>query len=221
MMCSMGLCLSASAHAGMFDRFLERMVSYRALLCVILLTHIVLYLVLKFCDNNVIRSYKKCIVKVSKRFCKNHLIATISAWILSTIAFGIYLVLVAEQIFFFGGFIILLFWSLYILWVLVKKWRNKYLTGFRAIYKQLNVVIFQIIGTIFYMVICNFEFFKSMFSYTDAEYQLSNFYLYPEISPIFEIMFSISIVGALFILPFCVNWLIVLSVNMWKFIRSK
>lgn len=57
------------AHAGMFDRFLEQMVSYRAILVTILTVHILLCIGVKLLKNKLSR-YKRALLKAVKHIRK-------------------------------------------------------------------------------------------------------------------------------------------------------
>ena len=162
------------AHAAMFDRFLEQMVSYRAILVTILTVHILLCIGVKLLKNKLSR-YKRALLKAVK-YIRQKKTYTITY----SCVYGVYVCLLASQIFLLGGLVILIFLATFALFCLRKKWREKLIFGKRAIYCYLQSSIFMSIGISLYLILCNCEWFRSLLSYTDAEYQLVNFYLYPK-----------------------------------------
>ena len=96
------------AHAGMFDRFLEQMVSYRAILVTILATHILLCIGIRLLNNKHSR-FKRVLLKAVRHIRKKKTYTIIYSWILCSFVYGVYVCLLASQIFLWGGFVILIF----------------------------------------------------------------------------------------------------------------
>lgn len=202
-------CLVASAHAGMFDSFLENMVSCRAMLIVIAIVHTALWLIIKLkatSNNKVVANYKAIFRNIIKWLYKNVYIRIPVAWIFSSMALGIYLDLLAEQIFFYGLLLILIVWILYTVIVIRKKWRRRFLTGYRAIYYYGQAIILQLIGIITYYVICDFPWFKDVFSYADDQgFEDLVYMIEPKPLDILYLTKVVFVVGILFGISFFLN----------------
>lgn len=208
------------AHAGMFDRFLEQMVSFRAIIITIFVTHILLCIGVKLLKNKLLR-YKRALLKGTRFVRKKRIYTVICSWILCSYVYGVYVCLSASQIFLWGGLVILIFLPTFATFFLRKKWRNKLIFGKRAIYYYLQSSIFMSIGMSLYLMLCNCEWFKSMFSYTDAEYQLANFYLYPKGEAVLFLAENILIFAVMLIIPFLVYSILSICKIAYNKMRNK
>ena len=197
-------CTNAFAHAALFDNYLQMMVNFVALLCVITIAHLSLFLITKVCKNtSVILKYKAWLNGIVEKISCNKLTTLISAWILSSMTIGIYLSLIAGLIFLLGGILIQLVWILYTIWVLEEEKRYKYFMGPKALCAYLNCFIMQIVGMITYMIICNFDFFKQKFHVIDSESELLGMEgFYPSYTAPFEMLFLLVVIAFLFATPY-------------------
>ena len=114
------------------------------------------------------------------------------------------LTLLVGQIFFWGGLVIEIFLPTFAIFFLRKKWRERHLFGRRAIYCYLQSSIFMSIGISVYLILCNCEWFRSCLSYTDLEYQLADFYLYPEAEYIIQLADDTFAFAIILIIPYLV-----------------
>ena len=208
------------AHAGMFDRFLEQMVSYRAILVTILATHILLCIGVRLLNNKHSR-FKRVLLKAIRHIRKKKTYTIICSWILCSFVYGVYVCLLASQIFLWGGFVILIFLPTFTIFFLRKKWREKFIFGKRAIYCYLQSSIFMSFGMSLYLILCNCEWFRSLLSYTDAEYQLANFYLYPKAESIILLADQTFELALIMILPYLVFSFIKLCKAAYKRLQIK
>lgn len=127
------LTLPLFAHAGWYDRFLEQMVSYHSILITLLTTHILLCVCVKLLRNKLLR-YKRVLLKTVKHIRQKKIYTFIYSWILCSFVYGVYVCLLAGQVFLWGGFVILIFLLIFSVSFLCKKWREKLIFGKRAIY---------------------------------------------------------------------------------------
>lgn len=208
------------AHAGMFDRFLEQMVSYRAILVTILTVHILLCIGVKLLKNKLSR-YKRALLKAVKHIRKKKTYTITYSWILCSFVYGVYVCLLASQIFLFGGLVILIFLPTFAVFFLRKKWREKLIFGKRAIYCYLQSSIFMSFGISLYLILCNCEWFRSLLSYTDAEYQLANFYLYPKAEAIILLAAHTFELAIILIIPYLVFLFFKICKNAYNKLQSQ
>ena len=180
------------AHAGIFDRFLKQMVSYQAILVTILTVHILLCIGVKLLNNKLSR-YKRGLLKAVEHIRQKRIYTITCSWILCSFVYGVYVCLLAGQIFFCGVLVILIFLPTFAIFFLRKKWRERHLFGRRAIYCYLQSSI-----------LCNCEWFRSFLSYTDLEYQVADFYLYPEAEYIIQLADDTFAFAIILIIPYLV-----------------
>ena len=204
----LSFCISfiASAHAGMYDRFIEHAVTYTALFEMVLAVSIVLLVPIIVLKLTPIKRYERGMMHIIESICRNDLYQSILGWFVSSISIGLYLILVVEQIFMVGIFVFLFVWLTYIICSCIRKWRNALMLGIKAIYFHVNIIISQVIGIIAYECTINMEFFKNLFKYTDEEYQMANYYVYPRHADLLEIGSSLLWVMGLFAIPFIFIW---------------
>ena len=191
------------AHAGIFDRFLKQMVSYQAILVTILTVHILLCIGFKLLNNKLSR-YKRGLLKAVEQIRQKRIYTITCSWILCSFVYGVYVCLLAGQIFFWGGLVIEIFLPTFAIFFLRKKWRERHLFGRRAIYCYLQSSIFMSIGISVYLILCNCEWFRSCLSYTDLEYQVADFYLYPEAEYIIQLADDTFAFAIILIIPYLV-----------------
>lgn len=195
--------LPVFAHAGMYDRFLDIMVSYRAMLAVVLFTHLSCFLCAKYVKCAFIYKLKVKIMRLIKKLQRNEITMYSLSWLLCSFVYGVYLILISGQIFFWAlGIPLIIFFFVIFLWTFRKKWREKYLWGARVLFCYTQSSVFIVIGLLFYSILSQLSFFKRIFSYTDEEYQLANFYIYPCIEGIFSLCENIIICSFIFIIPY-------------------
>lgn len=103
-----------------------------------------------------------------------------------------------------GWFKIEIFLPTFAIFFLRKKWRERHLFGRRAIYCYLQSSIFMAIGISVYLILCNCEWFRSCLSYTDLEYQVADFYLYPEAEYIIQLADDTFAFAIILIIPYLV-----------------
>lgn len=60
------------------------------------------------------------------------------------------------------------------------------------------------IGMVLYLILCGCEWFRSMLSYTDAEYQLMELYLHPEVKFIILLAANTIEFAFMLIVPFLI-----------------
>ena len=195
--------LPSYAHAGMYDRFLDIMVSFRAMFFVVLFTHISCILCVKYFKAAFFSKLQIRIIRLINYIQRNKITMYFSSWLFSSFVYGIYLILISGQIFFWGfGIPFILFFILIIIWTIRKKWREKYLFGTKALFCYIQSSVFILVGIILYSVLSQLDLFKRLFSYTDEEYQLANFYLYPEWDSIFLLASNLIECYLFFIIPY-------------------
>lgn len=191
------------AHAGMYDRFLDIMVSYRAMFAVVLFTHFSCFVCVKYIKPTFVINLQARIITLIKYIRRSEIVKYISSWIFCSFVYGVYLVLISGQIFFWGlGILFLIFLIVMFLWTFRKKWREKFLWGPRVLFCYVQTSVFIVIGLFSYSILTQFSFFRSIFSYTDKEYQLQNFYLYPDFDAIFSLCENMFYCSILFIIPY-------------------
>lgn len=195
--------LPVFAHAGMYDRFLDIMVSFRAMFFVVLFTHLICILCVKYFKAAFFSKLRLRVMRLINYIQRNRITTYLSSWLFSSFVYGIYLILISGQIFFWGlGIPFILFFILIIVWSIRKKWREKYLFGTKALFCYIQSSVFILGGIIVYLVLTQFDLFKRLFSYTDEEYQLANFYLYPEWDSIYLLASNLIECYLLFIIPY-------------------
>lgn len=77
-----------------------------------------------------------------------------------------------------GRIIFLLFWLFYFV-VVLGYTRKLFLTGIRPLYVFLVASVGEVVGEIAYCCIYKMEWFRSITYYTDEEYAMSDFKVYP------------------------------------------
>lgn len=171
----------ASAHSGMYDRYLGSSVSIGTLCCVVAITHLLCFIIIRRVRSSKLLRLKKCIVAVSTAISTKEWVACIAGWLLFTITWGTYLGC------FLNIFDLLAFIPFWVIWVILSvnifnsKKRSRLFTSRKAIAKMIFTSIYQVIGIIVYSLICESPVLHSFVYYTDAEYDSYGLILYPGI----------------------------------------
>lgn len=169
------------AHAGAYDRYLDHMASTRAMLITVFATHIVLLLCVKVFAKW-LRRYKKYLCKIIRAVKRNQITTMFSSWLLCTIVYGIYVSLLSDQLFLFGGFLTLIFVLIFSIFVWGKKLQKKFLFGFRPLYYYLQSSIFIVVGLALYYVLCQYDWYRERFAISDYVCDTLSVKLYAQIN---------------------------------------
>ena len=167
------------AHAGMFDRYLERVVSSEAILVTVSVTHIVLLLLVKILGNR-LKYYKLGLRKITWFVSQRKATALFASWLLCSFVYGIYLSLLSDQIFLFGGFIGLIFLLVFSILLWINKTNKRFILGFRPLYYYLQSTIFILVGLILYYVLCQYDWYRECFVLVDEVCDNLSRNLYPK-----------------------------------------
>lgn len=197
-LCSL-MCL---AHAGMYDRYLEKMVSIDAVILTIVVAQIVCFLLIRSKWFKAINHVRMRLLLFAKKLHRNGWLRLLTAWGLSSFSLSPYIVIVCDWLWIWGILLFLIFWLCYSSFVLYGKTRRATLTGIKPLYLLLVASIGVIIGGIAYCVIYEMEWFRSITYYTDGEYALSNFKLYPTIDGIWDLWNEMKLVFFCFAIPY-------------------
>lgn len=200
------------AHAGMYDRYLERLVSIDAVVLTIVFMQAICFLALRFCKLNLIIRIKVRLLQLSKKICRNRWRNLLSAWVLSTFVLSTYLTIMVEWLIFLGLLLYLIFWICYCFIVFRKRIREKWMTGLRPIYYYIVASIGQIIGLITYSIVYSMDWFRSITYYTDEEYALNGYKLFPEISGLEYLVTDAAVLA----LPLAVSILLLMAFQYMK-----
>lgn len=198
----------AVAHAGMYDRYLEMKVSVEALVLVIGITQVILYLFLRFSKSRVVCRYKECIIHITRRLHKKIWLRWCLAWGLSSFVCTPYLYGGSIELFFFAFIPLLIFLLYYCSWVWNGEKRNKHLTGVRGLSILLSVAGQQVLGYLFYALICETSTFHQLMYYTDEEYSMSDFKLYPGIDGFYYMAEGFACIAFITIIPYILLFLV-------------
>jgi len=201
-------CCMAVAHAGMFDRYLEMKISVEALVLVIGITQVILYLFLKFSKLRIARWYKGYTLHIAKMLHKRIWLRWCLAWILSSFVCTPYLYGVSIELFFFAFIPLLIFLLYYCSWVWNGEKRKKHLTGVRGLSIFLSVAAQQVLGYLFYALICETSTFHQLVYYTDEEYSMLDFKLYPGIDGFYYMAEGFACIAFITIIPYILLFLI-------------
>ena len=210
-LCSL-MCL---AHAGMYDRFLEKMVSVDAVVLTIVVAQIVCFLLIRSKWFKAINRVRMRLLLFAKKLHRNGWLRLLAAWGLSSFALSPYIVIVCDWLWIWGILLFLIFWLFYSFFVFRGKTRRATLTGIKPIYLLLVASIGVIIGGIAYCAIYEMEWFRSITYYTDEEYALSNFKLYPTIDGIWDLWNEMKLVFFCFAIPY----VLLMVIRVFKKIR--
>lgn len=167
----------ATAHAGIMDRWIEQMVDCSAFAAIVGVTQIVLaVLSFGFLKGTVLH---KNLIKHSRRIAINRkwwlylLVICMTSFVVAP-----YMGYLLKRWLFFFIVPLLIVSFINLILVLIPKTRKFYLRG-RSIYIMVLLSLHQIIGWVVYLVVYRIDFVKNLFAYTDDEYQIFNYYVYP------------------------------------------
>ena len=86
--------LPSYAHAGMYDRFLDMMVSFRAMFFVVLFTHLSCILCVKYLKVTFFSKLRLRVMRLVNYIQRNKITMYFSSWLFSSFVYGIYLILI-------------------------------------------------------------------------------------------------------------------------------
>lgn len=205
------------AHAGMFDEYLEKMVSLDAVVLTIAVVQIVCFLLVRSNWFKAIKRVRMRLLLFAKKLHSDGRLRFLAAWGLSSFALSPYIVIACDWLWILGILLFLVFWFFYSSFVLRGKTRRAILTGIKPLYLLLVASIGEIIGGIVYCAIYEMEWFRSITYYTDEEYALNDCKLYPTIDGIRELWNEIKIVFFFFAIPY----VILIAIRVFKKIRFR
>lgn len=205
------MAVPAYAHAGGYDQFLEQMVSYRALLITVLFVHVTLWACVKLLHNR-LPGYKRILRKVVRLIKRKKAFVIPVSWILSSFVLGIYLMLLCNRLFVIVSLILSLIYifafpSLF----LRKNWRRRFIIGVRPLYCYIQSAIFISVGLILYYILWEYEWFRSMLSYTTEEYMLTEFYLFPKREVVYSVIKQLVLPLLINAIPYVIYSIVSLS----------
>ena len=203
--------VAAFAHAGMFDRYLEKLVNIGSVVLTVIFMQVLCFLILRFCRCKLIASLRARLLLISKRLCRNWWLNILSAWMLSTFVLSTYLTIMVEWLIFLGLLLYLIFWICYCFIVFRKRIREKWMTGLRPIYYYIVASIGQFIGLITYSIVYSTDWFRSITYYTDEEYASNGYRLFPEISGLEYLVIDAAVLA----LPLAVPVLIIIAIRLF------
>ena len=209
--------IGVHAHAGMFDEYLEKMVSLDAVVLTIAVAQIVCFLLVRSNWFKAIKSVRMRLLLFAKKLHCNGWSRFLAAWGLSSFALSPYIVIACAWLWILGILLFLVFWLFYLFLVLYGKTRRAILTGIKPLYLLLVASIGEIIGGIVYCAIYEMEWFRSITYYTDEEYALNDCKLYPTIDGIWDLWNEIKIVFFFFAIPY----VILIAIRVFKKIRFR
>lgn len=167
------------AHAGMADRFIDRMVSIDAIILTIVVTQIISFLLLGRNWYEPAKRLRLRLLLLVKKLCSKWWQNLLAAWALSSFVISPYIVIACDWLWLWGVLLFLLFWLFYFVVVLLGYTRKLFLTGIRPLYVLLVASVGEVVGEIAYCCIYKMEWFRSITYYTDEEYAMSDFKVYP------------------------------------------
>ena len=198
----------AVAHSGMMDRYLEMKVSVEALVLVIGITQAILYLFLRFSKSRIACWYKGYAIHIAKILHRRTWLRWCLAWILSSFVCTPYLYGLSIEFFFFAFIPLLIFLFYYCSWVWNDEKRKKHLTGVRGLSVFLSVVGQQVLGYLFYALICETPTFHQLVYYTDDEYSMFDIKLFPGIDGFYYMAEGFACIAFITIIPYILLFLI-------------
>ena len=195
-------CTMANAHAGMYDRYLDMKISIDALVMVIV--QVFIYLFLRYSKSKVSCWYKGLIIRIAKKVYKKSYLKWFASWALSSLVFTPYVIGLSMEFFFFAFIPLAVFLIYYSYWVLNTKKRKKHLTGIKGLSLLLSVSFQQALGYLIYVLICETSTFHRFVYYTDEEYEMFDFKIYPGIEGFYYIIEGFVVISIITAMPFIV-----------------
>ena len=192
--------VAASAHAGMMDRWIRNAVNMSAVHVTIGTVQIVLcivfFLIWKGCPlNSLLR-------RISNAIADRRILAILVFWGLSAFCLAPYLGHVDTSFLLLGTSACLI--SLILMACSLFQGFREQSTNPRCLFVLMSLALQQIIGYAVYFTCCSMDFFKEHFSYTDDEYLISNYYIYPDYNGIeYSLGYGVMLL-VLFLIPMAV-----------------
>ena len=194
----------ANAHAGIADRYLRMKISVDALMLVFAVTQVSTYLFLRYSKSKVNCWYKKLIIRIAKRIYRKSYLKWCASWALSSLVFTPYVMGLCTEFFLLAFIPLVVFLIYYSCWVLNMEKREKHLTGIRGLTLLLSVSFQQALGYLVYALICETSTFHRFVYYTDEEYEMFDFKLYPGIEGFYYIAEGFAVISIITAMPFIV-----------------
>lgn len=107
-------------------------------------------------------------------------------------------------VFLFAFIPLAVFLIYYSYWVLNTEKRKKHLTGIKGLSLLLSVSFQQALGYLIYALICETSTFHRFVYYTDEEYEMFDFKLYPGIEGFYYIAEGFAVISIITAMPFIV-----------------
>ena len=133
------------ALAGFFERYREMMDVLYVVLKTIFVSQLVVFLLIRFNWLNTSKKIRMKLLLFAKRLCKNWYINLLAAWALSSFVLMSYIYVFSMGLFIYAIVPFFLFWVLYLVVVIRKKMRVRWLSGLKALYFYLIASIGQIV----------------------------------------------------------------------------
>lgn len=197
-------CTMANAHSGMSDRYLDMKICVDALVMVIAVIQVSIYLFLRYSKSKVICRYKRFIIRIAKKVYKKSYLKWFASWALSSLVFTPYVIGLSMEFFFFAFIPLAVFLIYYSYLVLNTEKRKKHLTGIKGLSLLLSVSFQQALGYLIYALICETSTFHRFVYYTDEEYEMFDFKLYPGIEGFYYIAEGFAVISIITAMPFIV-----------------
>lgn len=186
------------AHSGSTDRWLQARTSLLA--CTSTVIPVMLLMGLFLLSVTRKNSMNCRVYWLSAALAKNEIIATIVFWILLSFFLTP-----------FYSFLSALSYDVILILIMMATWVLCFLKRVRRVCANasmnhflLNMAVSQAIGYCVYGVVVQHDSFRQLFKYTDEEYRMFNFYLYPETGGITTCLNNISDVLLVFAFPMIV-----------------
>jgi hypothetical protein len=208
------------AHAGMADRFIERIVSIDAIILTIVVTQIISFLLLGRNWYEPAKHLRLRLLLFVKKLCSKWWLNLLTAWALSSFVISPYVVIACDWLWLLGLLLFLLFWLFYFVVVLLGYTRKLFLTGIRPLYVFLVASIGEVVAEIAYCCIYKMEWFRSITYYTDEEYAMSDFKVYPTFEGLLYLGGDMLLVFFCFAVPYVLLIVILVIKRQIKLIKK-
>jgi hypothetical protein len=143
---SMFIPLACYAHAGMYDRYLDKMVCVKAVQNTIFVSQIVIFILIRFNWLKSSKHIRMRLLLLAKKLYMKWWKNVLAAWVLSSFVLTSYLYVFCSALWLIGIIPLFLFWCFYSFVVLRKRMRERLLSGMKALYFYLIASTGQIIG---------------------------------------------------------------------------
>lgn len=168
--------VSAFAHAGIMDRWIEQETNVRACSMTVLAVQLLLLLLfLVFFKHSRLNSFVR---SLADSIANTHFLSILVFWGLFAFCLTPFISMLNCGVLFGGLFAVLLSFVLFVLAFYEKP--RKLVNRPSSHYYLIHCSIQQIIGYFVYFIIYDTDFIRNLFRYTDDEYQLANYYVYPD-----------------------------------------